>query len=120
MKTLSTYHLCWLEITKQQRYRDKWLSDEPYFQAIKAQFPTLEALGFNRGRLTSKAISSCEGTTLLDVDTLIFWLQLGLERSTKSIKQWLLVVGSIATSLPGCTLLGKLFFESIISSTLLI
>jgi hypothetical protein len=65
MKTLSTYHQCWLEITKQQRYRDKWLSDELYFRAIKAQFPTLEALGFNRGML-NKAISSCEGTTLDD------------------------------------------------------
>ena len=65
MKTLATYYQCWLEITKQQRYRDKWLSDELYFRAIKAQFPTLEALGFDRGMM-NKAISSCEGTTLDD------------------------------------------------------
>jgi hypothetical protein len=31
---------CWLEVTKQQRYRDKWLSDETYFRAIKAYFTT--------------------------------------------------------------------------------
>ena len=67
MKTLATYYQCWLEITKQQRYRDKWLSDELYFRAVKAQFPTLEALGFDRGMLLNKAISSCkEGATLDD------------------------------------------------------
>ncbi|KAI2507244.1 hypothetical protein MHU86_7201 [Fragilaria crotonensis] len=65
MKTLATYYQCWLEITKQQRYRDKWLSDELYFRAINAQFPTLKALGFDRGML-NKAISSCEGATLDD------------------------------------------------------
>ena len=37
---------CWLKVTKQSQYRDKWLSDETYFWAVKAQFPTLEVLGF--------------------------------------------------------------------------
>ena len=31
MKTLQMYYQCWLEVTKQQRYRDKWLTDETYF-----------------------------------------------------------------------------------------
>jgi len=57
MKTLQMFFQCWLEVTKQQRYRDKWLTDETYFRAIKAQFPTLESLGFDRGKM-NKAISS--------------------------------------------------------------
>ena len=65
MKTLQTYYQCWLEVIKQKRYQDKWLSDETYFRAIKAQFPTLEALGFDRGMM-NKAISSCGGATLDD------------------------------------------------------
>jgi hypothetical protein len=59
------YYQCWLEVTKQQRYRDKWLTDETYFRAIKAQFPTLETLGFDRGKM-NKAISTHGGTTLDD------------------------------------------------------
>ena len=52
MKKLEMYFQCWLEVTnKQQRYRDKWLTDETYFRAIKAQFPTLESLGFDRGKM---------------------------------------------------------------------
>jgi hypothetical protein len=51
MKTLVVYYQCWLEVTKQQRYQDKWLTDETYFQAIKAQFPTLESLCFDRGMM---------------------------------------------------------------------
>ena len=65
MKTLLMYYQCWLEVTKQQRYRDKWLTDETYFRAIKAQFPTLESLGFDRGKM-NKAISSYDGTILDD------------------------------------------------------
>ena len=65
MKTLQTYFQCWLEIAKQVRYQDKWLSDETIFRAIKAQFPSLEALGFNRG-IMNKAISSHEGSVLDD------------------------------------------------------
>ena len=48
MKTLQLFYECWLEVTKQNRYRDKWLTDETYFRAIKAQFPTVESLGFDR------------------------------------------------------------------------
>ena len=44
MKTLQMYYQCWLEVTKQQRYRDKWLTDETYFRAIKAQFPMIIAV----------------------------------------------------------------------------
>jgi hypothetical protein len=65
MKTLQMYYQCWLEVTKQNRYHDKWLTDETYFRAIKAQFPTLESLGFDRGMM-NKAISSHGGTTLDD------------------------------------------------------
>jgi hypothetical protein len=32
-KTALMYYQCWLEVTKQQRYWDKWLTDETYFQA---------------------------------------------------------------------------------------
>jgi hypothetical protein len=47
MKQLQMYFQCWLEVAKQSRYRDKWLTDETYFRAVKAQFPALEALGFD-------------------------------------------------------------------------
>ena len=65
MKTLAMYYQCWLEVSKQQRYRDKWLTDETYFRAIKAQFPSLESLGFDRGKM-NKAISTHDGTILDD------------------------------------------------------
>jgi hypothetical protein len=32
MKTLQLFYECWLEIAKQERYQDKWLSDETIFQ----------------------------------------------------------------------------------------
>ena len=51
MKALELFYQCWLEVTKQKRYHDKWLTDETYFRAIKAQFPTVESLGFDRGKL---------------------------------------------------------------------
>ena len=59
------YYQCWLEVTKQQWYWDKWFTDETYFWAIKAQFPTLESLGFDRGKM-NKAISTHDGTILDD------------------------------------------------------
>jgi hypothetical protein len=65
MKTLQTYYQCWLEIVKQKRYQDKWLSDETFFRAIKAQFLSVETLVFNRGMM-NKAISSCGGAVLDD------------------------------------------------------
>jgi hypothetical protein len=65
MKTLQLYFECWLEVTKQQRYRDKWLTDETYCRAIKAQFPTVESLGFDRGKM-NKAISTHGGSSLDD------------------------------------------------------
>jgi hypothetical protein len=65
MKTLQLFYGCWLKIAKQEQYQDKWLSDETIFRAIKAQFPSLEALGFNRG-IRNKAISSYEGLVLDD------------------------------------------------------
>jgi len=64
MKDSEMYFQCWVEVTKQNRYRDKWLTDETYFQAIKAQFPTLDD-SFNRG-LMNRAISLCKGTQLDD------------------------------------------------------
>jgi hypothetical protein len=65
MKTLQTYCEFWLEIVKQKRYQDKWSSDETFSRAIKAQFPSLEALGFNWGMM-NKAIFSCGGAVLDD------------------------------------------------------
>jgi hypothetical protein len=59
------YFQFWLEIAKQVRYQDKWLPDETVFRAIKAHFPTLESLGFDRGRM-NKEISTHDGTTLDD------------------------------------------------------
>jgi hypothetical protein len=51
MKTLQLFYECWLEVTKRERYHHKWLMDETYFWAIKAQFLTVELLGFDRGKL---------------------------------------------------------------------
>ena len=65
MKTLQLFYECWLEVTKQKWYHDKWLTDETYYHAIKAQFPTVESLGFNRGKM-NKEISTHAGTTLDD------------------------------------------------------
>jgi hypothetical protein len=65
MKPLQLFYKCWLEVTKQKRYHDKWLTDETYYRAIKAQFPTLASLGFDRGRM-NKEISTHDGTTLDD------------------------------------------------------
>jgi hypothetical protein len=65
MTKLQLFYNCWLEVTKQNRYRDKWLTDETYFRAIKAQFPDLESIGFDRGMM-NKAISTHGGTTLDD------------------------------------------------------
>ena len=64
MKTRQLFYECWLEVTKQKRYHDKWLTDETYFRAIKAQFPAVESLGFDRGKL-NRAIST-HGETLDD------------------------------------------------------
>ena len=58
------YFQCWVEVTKQNRYRYKWLTDETYFQAIKAQFPTLSDSS-NRG-LLNRAISVWGGDQLDD------------------------------------------------------
>jgi hypothetical protein len=54
MKALELFYECWLEATKQKQYHDKWLTDETYFRAIKAQFPIVELLGFDRGKLNHK------------------------------------------------------------------
>jgi hypothetical protein len=63
MKALQLFYECWLQVTKQKRYHDKWLTDETYFRAIKAQFPTVESLGFDRGKM-HREISTHGGTTL--------------------------------------------------------
>ena len=48
-------------------YGDKWTSDEPNFQAIKAyHFPILDTFGFNSRGMMDKEISSFEGSTLDD------------------------------------------------------
>jgi len=65
MKTLQMYFQCWVEVTRKKRYQDKWLTDETFFRAIKAQFPSLDSLDFNRG-LLNKAISKCCGPVLDD------------------------------------------------------
>jgi hypothetical protein len=66
IKTLQLFYECWLEVTKQKRYQDKWLTDERHYRAIKAQFSTLESLGFDRVRM-NKEISTHYGTTLDDL-----------------------------------------------------
>ena len=58
------YYLCWIEVTKQTRYQDKWLTDETYFRAMKAQFLSLESLCFDRGVI--QAIAKCGGGMLDD------------------------------------------------------
>jgi hypothetical protein len=68
MKTLQVYYKCWIEVTKQKRYHDKWLTDETYYRAIKAQFPSLDSLGFDRG-VMNRAISVCSGGILDDFTT---------------------------------------------------
>ena len=65
MKVLELFYECWLEVTKSQRYHDKWLTDETYYRAIKAQFPTVESLGFDRSKM-NRAISIHGGTALDD------------------------------------------------------
>jgi hypothetical protein len=67
MKALELFYECCLEVTncKQKRYHDKWLTDETYFRAIKAQFLIVELLGFDRGKLNC-AISTHSGMTLDD------------------------------------------------------
>ena len=65
MKQFQLYFECWLEVTKHNRYHDKWLTDETYFRAIKAQFPTVMAMGFDRSKM-NRAIATHGGTTLDD------------------------------------------------------
>ena len=65
MKPLQLYYDCWLEVLKHQRYHDKWLTDETYCRAIKAQFPTVMTLWFDRGKL-NRAIATHDGTALDD------------------------------------------------------
>ena len=55
------YYQCWMGVTKQTHNRDKWLTDETYFRAIKAQFPSLYLLDFNRG-VMDQAIAVCGGS----------------------------------------------------------
>ena len=59
------YFQCWVEVTKQSCYRDKWLTDETYFQVIKAQFPSLYSL-FHRGKLNRAILMCGGGATLYD------------------------------------------------------
>jgi hypothetical protein len=50
---------------KQKWCHDKWVTDETYYQAIKAQFLTVELLlGFNKGKMMNKAILTSGGSTL--------------------------------------------------------
>jgi hypothetical protein len=63
MTMLQLFYECWLEVTKKKRYHDKWLTDETYYRAIKAQFPIVESLGFDRGKM-NRASSTHGGTTL--------------------------------------------------------
>jgi hypothetical protein len=65
MKDLQLYFQCWVEVTKQIRYQNKWLTDETYFRAIKAQFTTLVSDSSNRG-LLNRAISVWGGDQLDD------------------------------------------------------
>jgi hypothetical protein len=70
METLQMYYQCWLKVTKQKWYQDKWLTDETYYRAIKAQFSTVVSLGFERGKMNQEILSHC-GTTLDDFTVLV-------------------------------------------------
>ena len=59
------FYQCWIEVTKQPRYQDKWLTDETYFRALTAQFPSLNSLRFDRGAL-NRAISKGGGEMMDD------------------------------------------------------
>jgi hypothetical protein len=65
MNMLQLFCKCWLELTKLQRYHDKWLTNETYLLSHQGEFPTVESLGFDRGKM-NKAISTHGGTTLDD------------------------------------------------------
>ena len=69
---LMYYNNVGLKVNKQSWYRDKWLSDETYFWAMKAQFPTLEALNFDRA-VMNQAILKCGGATSGNPD--LWWTQ---------------------------------------------
>jgi hypothetical protein len=99
MNTLQLYNECWVEVTKQKRYQDKWLSDETYYRAIKAQFPSLESLGFDRGRM-NKAISTYGGTTLDD-----FTEKPITQRSISGVKRKATIPLAIQEGLYGDTML---------------
>ena len=59
MKKLLMYYQCWLEVTKQQQYWDKWLTDETYFRAIKAQFSSRSRAKLLRQQLMSAMTLVC-------------------------------------------------------------
>ena len=69
-KTLQVVYKCWLEVTKEGRYWDKWLSNETCFWALKAQFPTLDTVDFTRA-IMNRAISKGGGMVLDDSVTQI-------------------------------------------------
>jgi hypothetical protein len=54
-----------VEVTKQNQYWEKWLTDETYFRAIKAQVPTLGE-SFNIGLINRAILALCGGTQLDD------------------------------------------------------
>ena len=70
MKARELFYKCWLEVSKSQRYHDKWLTDETYYRAIKAQFSTVVSLVFDRGKM-NREISTHGGTTLDDFTVLV-------------------------------------------------
>jgi hypothetical protein len=63
MKTLQLFYDCWLEVAKQKRYHDKWLTDETFCRVIKAQFLIVESFGFDRGKMNR---ATTHGGTTLD------------------------------------------------------
>ena len=80
MKTLQLFYECWLEVTKQNRYRDKCLTDETYSRAIKAQFLTVESLGFDRCMM-NKAVSNHGCSSLDDLPNPIVPVDFGVKHT---------------------------------------
>jgi hypothetical protein len=68
MKALQLSYECWPEVTKPKWYhKDMWITNETYYWArIKAHFPTVVTLGFDRGKMNRAILTHSDSTTLDD------------------------------------------------------
>ena len=61
------YHKAFLELAKDGRFQNKWLSDEYWYHALAAKFPDLITTGFDRQKLNS-AMGKKDGSQLDDFE----------------------------------------------------